>query len=129
LDYDEGYRGKNQFVIVYQDPAAGDAGGEHDGGTSPQRGTPFSTPQFWNVTSIGRSGSQALVFADNAGGHYHNSIFTNYSEGVSIENEARQDQDSYKQFEEGNLTVANSVFYNIGNGATEEDIFFVNYEQ
>lgn len=129
LDYDEGYRGKNQFVIVYLDPNAGEYGGEHDGGTSPQTGTPFSTPQFWNVTSVGNSSSQALIFQDNAGGAYHNSIFTNYDKGVAIEDEKRQEQDSYKQFVDGNLKIANSIFFNIGNNSTPDDIFFINYIQ
>lgn len=129
LDYDEGYRGKNQFVIVYQDPSIGGYGGEHDGGTSPQRGTPFATPQFWNVTSVGNSNSQALIFADNAGGQYHNSIFMNYNKGVSIEEEKRQEQDSYQQFVEGNLVIANSIFYNIGTNSTTSNIFFIDYIQ
>lgn len=129
LDYDEGYRGKNQFVIVYMDPSAGEYGGEHDGGTSPQTGTPFSTPQFWNVTSVGNTNSQALIFRDNAGGSYHNSIFTNYNKGISIEDEQRQEQDSYKQFVDGNLKISNSIFHNIGSNSTPNDIFFIDYIQ
>ena len=44
-DYDEGFRGKGQFWVVFQaDSSAGDRGGEHDGGTSPETGTPFATP-------------------------------------------------------------------------------------
>ncbi len=125
LDYDEGYRGKNQFVIVYQDPSAGEYGGENDGGTSPQTGTPYATPQFWNLTSIGRSTSQTLIFKDNAGGHYHNCIFTNYAKGISIEDERRQEQDSYRRFTDGELSVNNSVFHNIGTGSTP--LFFIDY--
>ena len=54
LDYDEGYRGKNQNVIIHQDetPDSADRGGEHDGGTDPEDATPFATPIFSNVTSI-----------------------------------------------------------------------------
>lgn len=129
LDYDEGYRGNNQFVIIYQDPTIGGFGGEHDGGTIPQTGTPFSTPKFWNVTSVGAPSSQALIFGDNAGGQYHNSIFINYGKGVSIENEQRQEQDSYKMFEDGELKIANSVFFNIGNSNNPHDIFFIEYIQ
>lgn len=128
LYYNEGYRGKNQFVIVYQDPTLGDFGGEHLGGTSPQTGTPYATPQFWNVTSVGRAGSQALVFKDNAGGQYHNSIFIDYSKGISIEDKRRQEQDSYQQFADGNLMIANSVFFNIGNNNTAP-IFSIDYVQ
>jgi hypothetical protein len=127
LDYDEGYRGKNQFIIIHQDPAASaaDRGGEHDGGTSPETGTPFATPQFWNVTSSGNATSKAITFRDNAGGQYHNSVFLNFGKGIDIEDLEGQDQDSYKQFVEGNLIIANSVFFNIGAGSTGKELFTV----
>jgi len=127
LDYDEGYRGKNQFIIIHQDPAASaaDRGGEHDGGTSPETGTPFATPQFWNVTSSGNATSKAITFRDNAGGEYHNSIFVNFGKGIDIEDLEGQDQDSYQQFIDGNLKVANSVFFNIGAGTTAKELFTV----
>jgi len=127
LDYDEGYRGNNQFVVVHQDPAAdaADRGGEHDGGTDPETGTPFATPIFANVTSIGNSGSRTITFRDNAGGEYHNSIFSGYGRGIDIEDLEGQDQDSYKQWEDGNLKLQNNVFSNIGAGSKAENIFKV----
>ncbi|BDS12089.1 carboxypeptidase-like regulatory domain-containing protein [Aureispira anguillae] len=125
LDYDEGYRGKNQFVIIYQDATAADRGGEHDGGTNPETATPYATPKFWNVTSVGSSTSKAITFRDNAGGEYHNSIFMNYGKGIDIEDLEGQDQDSYKQFQDGNLKIANSIFFNIGAGTTGLDLFTV----
>ena len=127
LDYDEGYRGKNQFIIIHQDPAASaaDRGGEHDGGTSPETGTPFATPQFWNVTSSGNATSKAITFRDNAGGEYHNSIFLNYGRGIDIEDLIDQEQDCYKQFTDGNLKVANSIFFNIAAGTTGKELFTV----
>jgi hypothetical protein len=127
LDYDEGYRGGNQFVIVHQDPAAdaADRGGEHDGGTDPETGTPFATPTFVNVTSVGNPDSRALTFRDNAGGKYQNSIFVNYGRGVDIENLEGQDQDSFKQWEDGLLELSNNVFFNIGAGDRAEETFKV----
>lgn len=125
LDYDEGYRGKNQFVIVHQDPATADRGGEHDGGTSPETGTPYATPEFWNVTSIGNATSKTITFRDNAGGQYHNCIFTGYGKGIDIEDLTSQTQDSYKQFQDGNLKIANSIFFNIAAGTTGAELFTV----
>lgn len=127
LDYDEGYRGLNQFVVVHQDPAdgGGDRGGEHDGGTDPETGTPYATPIFFNVTSVGNSGARALTFRDNAGGEYHNSIFTDFGRGVDVEFLKGQSQNSYKQFEDGKLKLENNVFYNIGVGTTGEVLFTV----
>jgi len=127
LDYDEGYRGKTQFAIVYQDPTpdAADRGGEHDGGTDPETGTPYATPVFYNVTSVGNSGSRTITFRDNAGGEYHNSIFVNFGRGVDIEDLLGQNQDSFKQWEDGNLKLENNLFFNIGAGNEPDKIFTV----
>ncbi|MEX2589263.1 MAG: hypothetical protein WD334_03600, partial [Chitinophagales bacterium] len=124
LDYDEGFRGETQFVINYQDPSAenADRGGEHDGGTDPETGEPYSTPKFYNVTSVGNSGSRTITFRDNAGGEYHNSIFVNYGRGIDIELKD-SDQDSYKQFVDGSLKLENNVFHNIGAGDQPADLF------
>ncbi|MEM7101786.1 MAG: carboxypeptidase regulatory-like domain-containing protein [Bacteroidota bacterium] len=129
LDYDEGYRGKNQFVIVHQDPTAdaADRGGEHDGGTDPEDGTPFATPTFCNVTSIGNSGERTITFRDNAGGFYVNSIFSGFGRGIDIENLVGTKQDSYKQWVDGNLGLMGNVFHNIDAGTTGADLFKVTH--
>ncbi len=125
LDYDEGYRGNNQFVIVHQDPAidGADRGGEHDGGTDPEDGTPYATPKFYNVTSIGNPDSRAITFRDNAGGEYHNSIFSGYAKGVDIEYLTEVEQDSYQMMKNGLLNLSNNVFHNIGAGTEAADLF------
>lgn len=115
FDYDEGWRGMNQYWFVYQDAAA-DNGGEHDGGTDPETALPYATPVIYNATFFGSGENRALRFRDNAGGEYHNSIFVNYAEGVEIE-KLDSDQDSYKQFLDGNLAFTNNVFWNIPNEA------------
>lgn len=125
LDYDEGYRGKNQFVIVHQDAALADRGGEHDGGTSPETGTPFAIPVFWNVTMIGNNTKKTITFRDNAGGKYYNSIFSGFGKGIDIEDIQDQAQDSYKQFVDGNLLIKNCIFHDIAAGTAPEDLFTV----
>ncbi len=113
LDYDEGYRGLNQWVIVHQDENEADRGGEHDGGTDPETAMPYATPIFFNVTSIGASTSRALTFRDNAGGEYHNSIFSGYGKGIDIEYLPGQDQDSYAQFDARIIKIENCIFHDI----------------
>lgn len=131
FDYDEGWRGNVQFgFILMSDSAASDRGGEHDGGTSPETATPFATPRFYNITSWGRgsgSGNRALTFRDNAGGFYTNSIFAQHGRGVDIEILGNGD-DSYKQFEDGNLNLECNIFWGVGaagTSATAGDIFKV----
>ena len=69
-----------------------------------------------------------MTFRDNAGGEYHNSIFTGFSKGVDIEDLANQDEDSNKQWEDENLKLENNVFFNIGAGTTGADLFVVNVQ-
>jgi len=50
FDYDEGWRGRNQFWFLIQAPDVGGTGGEHDGGTTPEDGLPFAIPLIYNAT-------------------------------------------------------------------------------
>lgn len=131
FDYDEGWRGRGQFWFAVQDTPEsgnGDRGGEHDGGTNPEDGTPYAHPIISNVTSMGKGmgeGTRALTFRDNAGGEYHNSIFFNWGKGIDIENLA-SGEDSYARFQSGELTFSGNCFYGTaesGTSATAEDLF------
>jgi hypothetical protein len=126
-DYDEGFSGWNQFMCAIQDPLAGDRLGEHDGGPSDNElGNPIAHPIFSNVTYVGRgadAGKRTITFRDNAGGEYHNSIFASQAKGIDIEFRGA-DGGSYDRFAEGNLILANNMFYSIADG-TAENIFVV----
>lgn len=116
IDYDESYRGYGQFWFVVQDPNAGDRIGEHDGGPSDNlNGQPYAIPTLYNVTYIGRGATSAqrlITFRDNAGGIYANSIFTNQGKGIDLEYLNGADN-SFKQWQDGNLEVKNNIFWNI----------------
>lgn len=130
FDYDEGWRGRVQYAVAVQDPAIGDRGGEHDGGTDPETGTPYATPVFFNSTYIGRgigAGNRLITMRDNAGGEYHNSIFANFDQAVDIE-KLETEQDSYKMYTDGLLAFAGNIFYDVvnpGNASTAADLFTV----
>ncbi len=118
FDYDEGFRGSVQFYVVIQDLRSGDRLGEHDGGTDPETGEPFAIPYIYNATYIGRgasAGKRVITFRDNAGGHYYNSIFANQAKGIDVEL-LSGNQDSYKQLQDGNLSVEHCIFQNIADG-------------
>ena len=127
LDYDEGYRGRNQYVIIHQDATAdsADRGGEHDGGTDPEDATPFANPIFANVTSVGNPNTRTMTFRDNAAGQYYNSIFVNYGRGIDIEDVEGSNADSFQQFLDFNLKLECNVFFNIGAGDTGADLFTI----
>ena len=129
FDYDEGWRGKGQFWFALQASDTGNRAGEHDGGTDPEDGTPYATPTIYNVTYIG-SGADGdngdndvvLKIRDNAGGQYHNSIFTDFvGEGVDIE-DLDSGEDSRSRLEAGDLLLANNIWWGFGSGNTLEAI-------
>jgi len=115
FDWDMGYHGKGQFWVSLQANYS-DRHGEHDGGTDPETGTPYTLTKVFNATYIGQNQSHAITFRDNAGGFYYNSIFVNCESGIDIEF-LTSGSDSYKQYEDGNLKIENNVFYNIAGQA------------
>jgi hypothetical protein len=135
MDYDEGWRGKNQFLFVIQDPIDGGGRlGEHDGGTTPEDLQPFAIPVFYNATYIGAGatetpqgdGAEALIFRDNAGGKYYNSIITEYNGAnggkiVTVEDLA-SGIDSRERLEQGDLILNNNIWWQFGAGTAIEDL-------
>ncbi len=128
FDYDEGWRGKNQFWFLIQDPLQAGSGGEHDGGTTPEDGQPFAIPIIYNATYIGSGATSgnarndfALNIRDNAGGKYYNSIFTDFfGRAVQIEDLA-SGEDSRARLEAGDLVLQNNIFFGFGSGATPNE--------
>jgi hypothetical protein len=138
MDYDQGWRGRGQFWFVMQEPNTSTGrSGEHDGAT-PDNATPPSTPTIYNATYIGigegntatggdanREGrQQSVVFRDNAGGQYRNSLFTDFNQrAIAIEDRPGEDLDSYQRFVDGELVIENNLFEDFGAGDTPADIF------
>lgn len=129
-DYDEGFRGKGQFWFAIQGTDNAGRIGEHDGGTTPEDGTPIAIPYIANATYIGPGstvfpegdGDAALQIRDNAGGKYYNSIFTEYNganggAGVLIEDLA-SGSDSRERLEAGDLVLNNNIWWDFANGNT-----------
>lgn len=132
FDYDEGYRGLNQFWFGIQSPDDAGTGGEFDGGTTPEDGTPYAIPTIYNVTLIGSGAESGLAsndFAmnirDNAGGRFYNSVFTDFAgRAVQVE-DLPSGEDSWARLLAGDLVISNSLFYGFGGGSTPEELFVV----
>jgi len=130
FDYDEGWRGKNQFWLILMDSADGNSGGEHDGGTTPEDGTPYATPTISNATYVGAGATGlnagndwAVNLRDNAGGFYYNSIFTDFfGSGVQIE-DLVSGQDSRQRLDDGHLKFEHNIFWAFGNGNASTDLW------
>lgn len=120
FDYDEGFSGKGQFWAGILDIQEGSQLLEANGGSYPENGRPLSQPLLFNLTLIGsgpnNDRSQA-VYSRNAGGWLANSILLNQQYGVSIEYKPDL-EDSYRQFENGNLQLKSNVFFDVANNDT-----------
>jgi hypothetical protein len=110
FDWDEGYRGKSQFVVSFQTQCLNgaaigggipDKGGELDGagsgtGVTADAGWPYSLPTVYNATFVGMGArypgaskprNSALHFRDNSGGRFRNSLFLDFHYGLLVEDE------------------------------------------
>jgi hypothetical protein len=130
FDWDEGYRGKLQFLFTIQDPAVGNHAFESDGGTTPEDGQPYAMPTIYNYTAIGsgaasaNSNSIGPIFRDNTGGKIHNSIFHDFrGYAFRIETETAQSQDSAKRLAAGDIAIANTMFGTFGAGTSDALLF------
>ena len=131
MDYDFGWRGKGQFWLVVQDADLAGNAGEHDG-AKPDGEAPFSKPTISNATYIGSgvgasaSNEFALLFRDNAGGTYSNSIFTGFKDrAISIEDlpdDPNGNVDAYQNLINGDLVISNNIWFDFGAGSTLNDI-------
>ncbi|MEL6944475.1 MAG: T9SS C-terminal target domain-containing protein, partial [Bacteroidota bacterium] len=78
-------------------------------------------PTIYNATFIGAgcnstaSNSNAMLFRDGTAGTFANSIFTEFNFGVEVEDRATG-VDSRQRYEDGDLVLANSLWYNFCNG-------------
>ncbi|MFK7774952.1 MAG: T9SS type A sorting domain-containing protein [Saprospiraceae bacterium] len=129
MDYDFGWRGKGQYWFMIQGEDEGGNGGEHDG-AKPDGEAPFSKPTIYNATYIGSGANSgnvdnefALLFRDNAGGTYANSIFTDfYDKAISVEDLAPGEGDSHQNLLNGDLNLLNNIWYDFGAGTDLADI-------
>ena len=122
LDWDEGYAGRVQFLVVQQESANGDRGYEGDNdGDSPDI-MPRSNPQVWNATLVG-SGANAeqlgMKLRRGTAGDFGNTIVMGFQNGaIDIDSE-----ESAAQATAENLSFDSLLFFNNGaDGSTHFDV-------
>ena len=82
LDWDMGWTGRAQFLVVQHHPALGDSGFEGGNRTDEPDAEPVSHPRIYNVTMVG-SGTvdrmqHAMVIHDGSGGEFRNFLITGF---------------------------------------------------
>ena len=132
IDWDQGWRGKGQFWFVLQGRDNAGAAAEQDGAGLDEYYKPYAIPTIYNATYVGAGvgntpeGDRAemLMFRDNSGGFYHNSIFTDFhtSEGgfaltiEDVDNSGSMTEDSRQRFENGELALTHNLWWAFGAG-------------
>lgn len=79
MDWDMGWTGKGQFIVVDQMSSVADNGIEADNLASPMNAEPRSNPELSNVTFIGaQKSSYGMLLRRGTGGSLHNVIISGF---------------------------------------------------
>ncbi len=113
LDWDFGWQGKVQFLIVQQKVGRGDKGIEADNNKNDGDLTPRSAPEIWNATFIGSDGAASdpqggMHLRRGTAGKINNAIVAFFpSFAVDVDDAV---PGSVAQFNAGNLAIKNTYF-------------------
>ncbi len=125
LDFDEGWRGNVQFLVIHQFPGIGDNGFEADNLGSNEAAEPRSRPVLWNVTMIGTPDNRAMLLREGVQGLMHNFVLSGYGSPPDVQ--GRQVDPS--TFWPSDLVMEHSFFHDVGDfpaetGAEDDDMGF-----
>lgn len=140
LDWDFGWRGRAQFVVVQQEAANGNNGYEADNNADNNTATPMSKPTIYNATLVGSDADpsatadtqRGMVLRRGTGGLLYNHVVIGFSKtAIDVRDDA-----TVANTASGDLMVKNSLFFSngandidfpqsdIGPGSFDEDVFF-----
>jgi hypothetical protein len=118
LDWDFGWRGKVQFLIVQQAYGRGDKGIEADNYVSTETVLPRANPEIWNATLIGQSTNTTVGMDLRRGTWYKLRNFIVYSfdapgmpSGGALDVEAEATDNNPIADWPTNISIENSVFF------------------
>ena len=131
FDYSTGWQGKGQFWIAQQDPNDADTGFEVDGNEDNYDATPFTNPDIYNVTLIGKGdagvageSTKGMVLRRGTAGRIANAIVMGFgTSGLDIDN-----AETYARVESGDFEIrsfivwGNAVAFD-GDSDDEETVF------
>jgi hypothetical protein len=108
LDWDLGFRGTVQNLIVQLYAGLGEHAFECDSYSPAAVGSPQADPTIYNATIIGRPGSSGLFFREGTQGELGNFIVTGFSAPIDVLNL------SADEWTNGDLQIHNALFYDDG---------------
>ena len=116
LDWDQGWTGRAQFLVVQQLPGRGNHGIEADNNRASQDAMPRSNPTLFNVTLVGRAPdssdpgegrSRGMSFRVGSAGSLNNVVVTNFNDWAMFVDGSN----SQARWTDGSLGVKNSIFF------------------
>ena len=82
FDWDMGWTGRSQFVVIQQHPDMGDSGLEGNNWRDRPSAPPISKPRIYNVTMVGSRNpdraQRAIVVRHGSGGDFRNFVITGF---------------------------------------------------
>lgn len=114
LDWDKGWTGRGQFIIVQQYPDRGDNAIEGDNDKNNPTGLPMSQPTLYNITLIGgfsdTKSQRGMVLRRGTGGIFKNLIMLGFStEGIDI-----RDASTANNIDNATLSFGSIIMFEIG---------------
>jgi hypothetical protein len=113
FDFDNGYSGRLQFLVLQQDPnhAGDDNGFESDNDAQGSANGPLTNPTVYNATLLGKNkvvdGLQyGMLLRRNSRGTYRNLLVQGFAASIDI-----RDATTAQAALAGTLSVQNSLFY------------------
>lgn len=111
LDWDRGWAGKGQFIVIQQRLGRGDKAIEADNNNNNNELLPRSAPELWNLTMIGADGAASdpqggMHLRRGTAGKVNNAVVMGFTRfAVDVDGSS-----SVAQFNGGALTVKNTYF-------------------
>lgn len=115
FDFDQGFSGKLQYVLIQQDPGVGNYGFEWSNQSVDFDASPRTLPTVSNATLIGTGGtnetkSGGIKLKEGAGAEIHNTIVTNfYNAQVELTEDA-----TVTQADAGAIKLTDNLFFSNG---------------
>lgn len=112
FDFDNGYAGRLQFLVLQQDPVhpGEDNGIESDNDAMGSTNAPFTNPQVYNATLVGKnadpdSTQYGMLIRRNSRGTYRNMLVQGFESALDI-----RDATTKVNADSTALTIRNSIF-------------------
>ncbi len=114
FDFDNGYSGRLQFLVLQQDPshAGEDNGFESDNDATGTSNAPFTSPQVFNATLCGKNRSVdgmqfGMLLRKNTRGTYRNVLVDGFQSGIDL----RDAPTVGGMTGAGSLSISHSLFF------------------